>query len=46
MLQEGLGKMSEQKEKKIWKVRRVKNYPEAHNHLFISKILELTRSYV
>lgn len=38
--------MSEQKDKKIWKVRTVKNYPEAHNHLFIGQVLELTQSYV
>ncbi len=38
--------MSEQKDKKIWKVRTVKNYPEAHNHLFIGHVLELTQSYV
>ncbi len=38
--------MSEQKEKKIWKVHTVKNYPQAHNHLFIGQALELTQSYV
>ena len=38
--------MTEQKEKKIWKVRTVKNYPEAHNHLFIGEVLELTQSYI
>ena len=38
--------MDEQKDKKIWKVRTVKNYPEAHNHLFIGQVLQLTQSYV
>ena len=38
--------MTEQKEKKIWKVRTVKNYPEAHNHLFIGQVLDLNQSYV
>lgn len=38
--------MAESNDKKIWKVRTVKNYPEAHNHLFIGRVLELTRSYV
>ena len=38
--------MSDQKDKKIWKVRTVKNYPEAHNHLFIGQALELTPYYV
>jgi hypothetical protein len=38
--------MVEQKEKKVWKVRTVKNYPEAHNHLFIGRVLELTKSYI
>jgi len=38
--------MSEPKEKQIWKVRTVKNYPEAHNHLFIGQVLQLTPSYV
>ncbi|MBN1786871.1 MAG: hypothetical protein JW806_00585 [Sedimentisphaerales bacterium] len=38
--------MSEQKDKKIWKIRTVKNYPEAHNHLFIGQVLSVTQSYV
>jgi len=38
--------MIEQKDKKIWKVRTVKNYPEAHNHLFIGQVLERTGSYI
>lgn len=38
--------MAGQESRKIWKVRTVKNYPEAHNHLFIGQVLELTPSYV
>jgi len=38
--------MSELKEKKIWKVRTVKNYPEAHNHIFIGQVLEVNQAYV
>jgi len=38
--------MSEQKHKRIWKVRTVKNYPGAHNHLFIGEVTELVQSYV
>ncbi len=38
--------MAEQKEKKIWKIRTVKNYPEAHNHLLIGEVLESNQSYI
>ena len=38
--------MSDLKNKKIWKVRTVKNYPEAHNHIFIGQVLELTQAYI
>jgi len=38
--------MTETKEKNIWKVRAVKNYPEAHNHIFIGHVIQLTQSYV
>jgi hypothetical protein len=38
--------MSEQKEKQVWKVRTVKNYPEAHNHIFIGQVLEQTQAYI
>lgn len=38
--------MTEQKDKRIWKVRTVKNYPEAHNHIFIGQVLQLTNSYI
>lgn len=33
-------------EKNIWKIRFVKNYPEAHNHLFVGDVLETTPVYV
>jgi hypothetical protein len=33
-------------EPKIWKIRAIKNYPEAHNHVLVGKILEITDSYV
>lgn len=38
--------MSEPKEKIIWKVRTVKNYPEAHNHLLIGQVIGQTPSHV
>ncbi len=31
---------------KIWKIRAIKNYPEAHNHILVGKVLEVTDSYV
>ena len=31
---------------KIWKVRMVKNYLEAHNHILVGRLLETTDSYV
>ena len=46
MLQEGLDDMIEQEGGRIWKVRTVKDYPEAHNHLFIGQVLQVTESYV
>jgi hypothetical protein len=30
----------------IWKIRAIKNYPEAHNHVLVGKVLEVTDSYV
>jgi len=38
--------MSQQNETKIWKIRTIKNYPDAHNHLLLGKVLEITDSYV
>jgi len=31
---------------KIWKVRTVKNYTDAHNHLLVGRVLGMTDSYV
>jgi hypothetical protein len=31
---------------KIWKVRTIKNYPEAHNHILVGKVIEVTDSFV
>ena len=31
---------------KIWKIRAIKNYPEAHNHVLVGRVLEVTDSYV
>jgi hypothetical protein len=30
----------------MWKIRTIKNYPEAHNHILVGKVLEVTDSYV
>jgi hypothetical protein len=38
--------MNEQDKPIIWKVRTIKNYPEAHNHLLVGKVLEITDTYV
>ena len=38
--------MNREDENKIWKIRTIKNYPEAHNHLLVGKVLEITESYV
>jgi hypothetical protein len=38
--------MNKQDENKIWKIRTIKNYPEAHNHLLVGKVLDITESYI
>jgi hypothetical protein len=38
--------MAECGEDKIWKIRTIKNYPEATNHLLVGKVLNTTDSYV
>jgi hypothetical protein len=38
--------MAEENIGKIWKIRTIKNYPEAHNHILLGKVLEITDSYV
>jgi hypothetical protein len=30
----------------IWKIRTIKNYPEAHNHLLLGRVLQVTDSYI
>jgi hypothetical protein len=38
--------MQTQNDTKIWKVRTIKNYRDAHNHILVGKVLEITDSYV
>ena len=38
--------MKENRAKRIWKVRTVKNYPEAHNHIIVGEVLERSNPYV
>jgi len=38
--------MTESSKNKIWKIRTIKNYSEAHNHLLVGKVLEVTSTYV
>ena len=38
--------MNDKNERKIWKIRTIKNYPDAHNHILVGKVLEITDSYV
>jgi hypothetical protein len=38
--------MTDSSKNKIWKIRTIKNYPEAHNHLLVGKVLDITDSYV
>jgi hypothetical protein len=37
---------SQSSEPRMWKIRTIKNYPEAHNHVLVGKVLEITESYV
>jgi hypothetical protein len=30
----------------IWKIRTIKNYPDAHNHLLLGRVLKITESYI
>lgn len=34
------------REPRIWKVRAIKNYSDAHNHVLVGKVLDVTDSYV
>jgi hypothetical protein len=38
--------MTESSKNKVWKIRTIKNYPEATNHLLVGKVLEINDSYV
>ncbi len=38
--------MIKQENKKIWKIRTVKPYPEAHNHIIVGLVLEATDAFV
>jgi hypothetical protein len=38
--------MTEGNNVKIWKMRTIKNYPEAHNHICIGRVLNINDSYV
>ena len=38
--------MEQDKKSSIWKIRTVKNYHQAHNHLFIGQVIQQTQSYV
>ena len=40
------GGMKQTGEATIWKIRTIKNYPEAHNHLLVGKVLQITESYI
>jgi hypothetical protein len=47
MSQAGLANATECAQKTaIWKIRTIKNYPEAHNHLLVGRVLGITDSYV
>jgi hypothetical protein len=47
MSQAGLADTVERAQKvAVWKVRTIKNYPDAHNHLLVGRVLEITDSYV
>jgi hypothetical protein len=38
--------MAGQESRKVWKVRTVKNYPDAHNHILVGQVLDLANSYL
>jgi hypothetical protein len=46
MSQVDLDKIMKNDDSKIWKIRMVKNYPEAHNHLLVGKVVEITDTYI
>jgi hypothetical protein len=38
--------MADDSNRKIWKIRTIKNYPEAHNHICIGRVLNIADSFV
>lgn len=38
--------MEEKKKTLVWKIRTVKDYPDAHNHVFVGEVKSLTDNYV
>ncbi len=38
--------MKDNSDSQVWKIRTIKNYPEAHNHILVGKVLGVTDSYV
>jgi hypothetical protein len=36
----------EEKKRIVWKIRSVKDYPDAHNHLFVGQVKGITDNYV
>lgn len=36
----------EEKKRIVWKIRTVKDYPDAHNHLFVGQVEGITDNYV
>lgn len=38
--------MDDKKKTMVWKVRTVKDYPDAHNHIFVGEVKGITDNYV
>jgi hypothetical protein len=38
--------MIKQEEKKIWKIRTVKPYIDAHNHIIVGRVLDVTDAFI
>ncbi|MCF7956946.1 MAG: hypothetical protein K9M57_00720 [Phycisphaerae bacterium] len=38
--------MEEKNKSKIWKIRTVKDYPEAHNHVLVGQVLEHNDAFI
>lgn len=37
---------TDKQESRIWKIRTIKNYPEAHSHLLVGQVLKMTEAFV